>query len=324
MTAINTVAGTIPAESLGKTLVHEHIIASFAGWECDALARPYDREKIVKISMARVGPVKDFGVKSIVDATPIDLGRDIDVMKEVSEKLGINVICSTGMYTEDMGKYAYYRQRNNGKVDNMAKEMCDTFLHEITQGIGKSGIKAGAIKVATGLKMISDCEMATLKAAAWAQKKTGVPIITHTEAGTMGPDQLDILLSEGANPVKIMCGHMCGNPSIPYQETVLKRGTYISFDRFGIEAILPDSTRTATLVSLLKKGYADRIMLSHDCIGCTMGRGGSTLEERDSSLWANWTFTTIFCNILPALKKAGITDRQIETMMVDNPRKLFS
>ena len=318
MTVINTVSGVIGPEALGLTLVHEHIIASFAGWDCDALARPYDIEKIVKICMTAVGPVKQFGVKSIIDATPIDLGRDMEVMKQVSDKLELNIICSTGMYTEDMGKYAYFKHRSKNQGEDMAAEIYDTFLYEITRGIGKTGVKAGVIKVATGLNKISDCEMATLKAAARAQKETGVPIITHTEAGTMGPEQVDVLLAEGADPEKIMCGHMCGNRSIPYQESV-----YISFDRFGIEAIMPDAVRTATLISLLGMGYAGRVMLSHDRIGCTLGRGGAVSEEK-RKLWENWTFTTIFRNIIPALKQAGVTDQQINTMMVENPRKLLS
>jgi phosphotriesterase-related protein len=322
MAAINTVLGAISPDALGLTLAHEHIIAGYSGWECDALSRPFDRNKIVKICLKALEPVKQFGVKSIIDATPIDLGRDVEVMKEVSEKLGINIICSTGMYTNDLGKWAYYKHRSRNKIGDIATELYDTYLSELTKGVGTTGIKAGVIKVATGLRNISDCELASLKAAARAQKETGAPIISHTEGGTMGPEQVDVLVSEGANPKKIMCGHMCGNGSTEYQLAVLKRGVNVSFDRFGIEMIMPDAVRTATLIGLLGLGYADRILISHDYIGCGLGRGG-VMPEEGRKLLANWSYTHIFRNIIPALKKAGITEQQINMMTVENPKKLL-
>ena len=106
-------------------------------------------------------PVKQYGVASIIDATPIDLGRDVEVMKQVSEKLRVNIICSTGMYTEELGKWAYYKQRSRNRIGDPAVELYDTYLREITAGIGATGAKAGVIKVATGLKNIGPCEMAS-------------------------------------------------------------------------------------------------------------------------------------------------------------------
>lgn len=322
MNLINTVLGQIDVEKLGKTLVHEHIVGGYPGWECDALARPYDRKKIVSVCVKNVEPVKEYGIQSIIDATPIDLSRDVQVLKEVSEILRINIICATGMYMEELGKWAYLKQRSRSGVGDMAQELYDTYMHELTVGIKDTGIKAGVIKVATGFNNISECEMASLKAAARAQKATGVPIVTHTENGTMGPEQLDVLLKEGVDPLKIMCGHMCCNSSIEYQLEVLKRKTFIAFDRFGVEAIMPDEVRKIMLVGLIGSGYADRIMLSQDCFGCGFGRGGILPENRKRKL-QNWTYTNIFRNILPALRAAGITEEQINQMMVENPRRLF-
>jgi phosphotriesterase-related protein len=323
MSKINTVLGPILPEDLGLTLVHEHIISGFPGWECDPLSRPYNREIIVKVCLRALEPVKTYGVNSIIDATPIDLSRDVDVLKDVSEKLQINVVCATGRYTEGMGKWTYLKQRSASKVGDMRAELYEGFMHEISRGIGQSGVKAGVIKVATGLGHISSCEEAVLRAAAQASKETGVPIITHTEGGTMGPEQAELLTAEGVNPKSIMVGHMCGNPSLQYQTSVLSKGVFIAFDRFGIELFLPDKVRIATLVGLLAIGYADRIMLSQDFIGCGFGRGGTLPEERRQMV-ANWSFTNIFRNIIPALKQAGITDEQIRTMMVTNPKRLLS
>ncbi len=91
MTKINTVLGPIEPESLGLTLPHEHIVAAYPGWECDSLARPYNSEKILGACLKNLEPVKQYGVKSIIDATPVDLSRNVDIMKEVSEKLQIHI-----------------------------------------------------------------------------------------------------------------------------------------------------------------------------------------------------------------------------------------
>jgi phosphotriesterase-related protein len=323
MVKINTVLGPIDPESLGLTLAHEHIIAGYPGWECDPLARPYNREKMVDVCLRSLEPAKTCGVNAVIDATPIDLSRDVDVMRNVSEKLQIHIVCSTGRYMESEGKWMYLRQREKSKIGDMKTELYEGFMKELTYGIGQSGIKPGVIKVASGLNCISPCEEATLRAAAQASKETGTPIITHTEYGTMGPEQADLLIGEGASPQKIMIGHMCGNPSLDYQKDVLSRGVYIAFDRFGLDMFVPDQVRIATLIGLLGMGYADRIMMSQDFIACGYGRGGRPPEEEIKKV-INWSFTNIFRNIIPALKKAGISDDQVNAMTIDNPKHFLS
>ncbi|MFX1236767.1 MAG: phosphotriesterase, partial [Promethearchaeota archaeon] len=289
----------------------------------DPLARPYDREKIVDVCIRNLEPVKAYGVNTIIDATPIDLSRDVEVMREVSKKLGINIICSTGRYTEKLGKWTYFHLRQRDKIGDMKTELYEGFIQELNHGVGKTGIKPSLIKVATGLNQISACEDATLRAAAQASKETGTPITTHTEDGTMGPEQADLLINEGVNPRKIMIGHMCGNTSLEYQTEVLKKGVYIAFDRFGIEMIVPDQARITTLIALLEMGYGDRLMISQDFIGCGHGRGGRLPEEQMKTI-INWSYTNIFRNIIPTLKKAGISDSQIKTMTNDNPRRFLN
>lgn len=178
MKKINTVLGPISPEDLGLTLVHEHISVGFPGWECDPLSRPYDRETMARRSLKSLEQVKAYGVQSIIDATPADLNRDVDLLKEVSEKLRINIICATGRYTEDMGKWAYLKQRMKSRIGDMQTELYEGFMQDITQGIGPSAVKPGVIKVATGLNTISPLEEALLRAAARAAKETGLPIIT--------------------------------------------------------------------------------------------------------------------------------------------------
>jgi phosphotriesterase-related protein len=323
MNKINTVLGPIAPDRLGVTLAHEHIISGYPGWECDPLSRPYDRDKMVKVCLRVLEPVKAYGVNSIIDATPIDLSRDVDAVKEVSEKLQLNIVCATGRYMESEGKWSYLRMRSASKIGDMKQELYEGFMQEITNGIGPSAIKPGIIKVATGLHSISPREDAALRAAAQASKETGIPIITHTESGTMGPEQADLLLGEGVKPQNIMIGHMCGNSSMRYQLDVLNKGVNIAFDRFGLDIFMPDKVRVATLMGLLGSGHANRIMMSQDFTACGYGRGG-VLPEEERQKTPNWSFTNIFQNIIPALKQGGISDQQIKMMTVDNPRRLLS
>jgi phosphotriesterase-related protein len=158
-----------------------------------------------------------------------------------------------------------------------------------------------------------------LRAAARAQKETGVPIITHTEEGTTGPEQADLLIAEGASSERIMIDHICGSADLKYHTTVLGKGVYIAFDRFGVEVLMP-TLRKACLLGLISMGYAKRIMLSHDSLVQWLGR---PLPEFLAAFLANWFPTHLFKNIIHDLKKAGVSDEHINMMLISNPRRLF-
>jgi phosphotriesterase-related protein len=320
MATVNTVLGPVAADDLGATLMHEHLVLGHPGWECDALAAPYDRDVIANVCSKALEEAKAYGLKTMVDASPIDLSRDVELARMVSERTGVNIIVATGMYMEAMGKSAYFRFR--GPMADTTAEMCETFVKEITQGIGDSGIKAGVIKVATGHGQITSYEERVLRAAARAQKETGVPIITHTEAGTMGPEQADMLISEGADPGRIVIGHIGGNANLQYHTSVLERGVYVAFDRLGVDVLFPDTLRKACIIGLVGIGYAGRIMLSHDHSPYWLGRSAE-MPDIAKALAPNWSYSHVFRDIVPALREAGVSDEKIDSMLVGNPRRLF-
>ncbi|MRR08227.1 MAG: phosphotriesterase-related protein, partial [Deltaproteobacteria bacterium] len=277
MSKINTVLGPISPEQLGTTLVHEHCTIGFSGWECDPLPGGLSRAEIIDDCVQALVPARDLGLRSIIEATPPDLGRDVEIMKIVSERTGVHIICSTGRYTEEYGRWAYLKQRDRLGAGAMQSELYDAFMYEITIGIGRSGVRAGAIKVATSQNKMSPCEEAVLAAAARASRETGVPVITHTEAGTLGTEQAKFLLSEGAAPGRIMIGHMCDNLGSDYQtdqQEILKTGISMAYDRFGLEVYIKDEQRIDALARLIKAGHAEKIMISHDYVGASLGRGG--------------------------------------------------
>lgn len=320
----NTVMGPVSPEKLGSTLVHEHFIFNYPGWYADASIAPYNRDEAYKVCMEVIKTAQAAGINTIIDATPNDAAlRDPELFKELSEKTGFNIIVSTGLYTEHGGAPGYFKERVVFGKD-ISKMMAELFIKEITEGIGKSGVKAGVIKVGSGPKM-TDYEKAVHKAAAVAQKATGVPIITHTEGPTGGLEQADFLIAAGADPKKIMIGHVSNSKDINYHKAILARGVNIGFDRLGLTLLTDDKAAVKNIAELCKTGYAGKIMLSHDTCNFWPGRPlTADLPPAVAKALANWKVDYISKNILPALKAEGVTDEQIQQMLVGNPQKLFA
>ena len=109
MAKINTVLGTLPADQMGPTLMHEHMVLAYPGWEQDALALPVDLKELASDCAQAMGEVKQYGIKTVVDATPCDLWRNIELDRMVAEKTGLNIICATGIYFEAEGMPAYLK-----------------------------------------------------------------------------------------------------------------------------------------------------------------------------------------------------------------------
>jgi phosphotriesterase-related protein len=314
MKQVQTVLGPVPIEQLGVTLMHEHLVIGWPGWIFDPLAR-FDRMKVASQLINRLHELKSLGVSTFVDPCPIELGRNPELAAEVAEATGMNIICATGLYTNRLGIPVYFRQRT---VD----EIAEIFARELTEGIGSSGIRAGLIKCATGLREITRHEEKCLRAAGRAHKVTGAPILTHTESATMGNEQLDILASEGVDFGRVIIGHSCGTANLEYHLGLLDRGAFLGFDRFGLEAVFPDRLRIATLAGLLAIGYAKQIVLSHDYVGCFLGRSMFRTAESRQGL-AKWGYTHLFKEVLPKLRAIGVGEAQIQTMMVENPQRFF-
>ncbi len=318
---INSVLGPISPDKLGTTLVHEHFVFAYPGWFADDTMAPVDAKAIFKTDLAVIKTAQKYGIKTIIDATTNDVGgRDPILYKKLAKKTGINIICSTGLYTEHEGSPAYWTTKAIWGMD-ISKMMSELFIKEITQGIGKTGVKAGVIKIGSGPKM-SAYETAVHKAAVVAQKATGVPIITHTEGPTGGVEQADLLLAEGANPKKVMIGHVSNSKDIEYHKAILAKGVYIAFDRIGLDIITPFDVNVKNVSELCKQGYAKQIMLSHDTVNVWLGRQ-TVLPDKFLPAFANWRIDHISKEFIPALKAEGVTDEQVKTMMVDNPRNLF-
>ena len=318
MPNINTVKGSIESAGLGTTLMHEHVFILTPEIAQNFPKDWGNEEQRITEAITRMNELKSRGVDSIVDLTVIGLGRYIPRIKRVAEKTGINIIAATGVYTyNDVPMYFHFR--GPGTVLGGPELMTEMFVRDIEEGIADTGVKASILKCATDQQGVTPGVERVLRAVAKAHRKTGVPISTHTHAHSQrGLDQQQIFEQEGVDLSRVIIGHSGDTTDLDYLETVISKGSYIGMDRFGIDTILSFEDRVSTVARMCERGHAGKMVLSHDA-ACF----SDWLPEAVYTMMPNWHYLHIHNDVIPALKQRGVTDDQISTMLVDNPRKIF-
>ncbi len=325
-----TVRGPIDSEALGRVLVHEHVQISYAGEELDW--RPaLPRKERVERAVERMRQLAGQGVSTFVDPCPIELGRDPELLAEISERSGMNIVCATGFYHEDQaaGIPYYWRQR-------WPEEIADLLLHEISVGIGETGIRPGVIKIATG-DPVSRHERKVLEGAAMAAKESGLPVISHTENSRWGDVQQDILGEAGVDLNRCLIGHQDAQTELAPLEAIIRRGSYVGIDRIGMIRRVADDARADTVAALVGAGLADRVCLSQDHLCCLPAPRDPYWVPPDRVDWFNREVrpeleeemfgrphTYLFTDFLPRLEARGLSSAVVESLLVDNPRRLLT
>jgi phosphotriesterase-related protein len=308
---VETTAGPIDADALGRTLVHEHLMSASEAVR-EQFPHLYDREAEHERALDAVRSVMAHGVKTFVDPACMDLSRNAAWSKRVADETGINMVMCTGIYGLHYTFLPHHFQ--NRDEDYLA----DAFVHDIEEGIQGTDVKAAFLKCAADEPGITPDVEKVHRAIARASKRTGRPIMAHSRpASKTGLDQMRIFEDEGVDARKVQIAHTGDTDDLDHIEELLATGAWIGLDRFGIDLFLPDEKRIPTFVELVKRGYTDRIMLGQDAV--------ATLDwfppELVSQLAPNWTFTHLFEHILPAAKEGGVTDEQIAVMLDKNPKQ---
>lgn len=199
--------------------------------------------------------------------------------------------------------------------------MVEMFVRDLTEGIADTGIRAAILKCATDEPGVTPDVERVLRAVARAHVRTGAPISTHTDPTTeRGLDQQKIFLDEGVDLTKVIIGHSGDTDDLDYLQRVLDQGSYLGMDRFGLDNRLSFERRVQTVVDLIERGYADRLVLSHD----TSCHSDNFPADFRAEHLPNWRFGHISEDVLPALRDAGVTDQQIDTMLITTPQSIFA
>jgi phosphotriesterase-related protein len=307
---VNTVTGEIGSADLGWTLPHEHIVVAWDGTFLDSTL-DIDWPAIEAKAVRYCRQALDSGVKTIVDMTTIEMGRDANLLRRVSEASGLQIVCATGLFADAWGVPHYFRELAESDLTKI-------FVAELTSGIGRSGVRAGVIKLATGGRDLTPLEGKLLGAVAVAARETGAPVLTHTGYGALGDLQASRLIDMGVDPRRIVIGHSDVSANLRYHLRILRTGVSVGFDRIGLLRFMPDEIRAQCIASLIRMGHAGRLTMSLDCHVQWCGRG---LPEGDSEAERDYTYLAE--SFFPLLRAAGVDDQVVGQIMVDNVRHIF-
>jgi phosphotriesterase-related protein len=318
MGQVNTILGPVDAGALGVTLMHEHVFVLSpeiqqnwpTGW---------DEEAAVTNAVSRLNDLAAAGVQTIVDLTVVGLGRNIRLIKRVAEQVDVNIVVATGLYTYDSLPH-YFDYRGASMRPDGIDLLEEFFLGDIEDGISGTGVRPGVLKCATDKQGLTRGVERVLRAVAKVHRKTGLLISTHTDAPTeRGLDQQRVFESEGVDLSRVVIGHSGDSQDLEYLGTLLRAGSTLGMDRFGVNAYCPTAERIETVARLCEAGWADQMVLSHDA--------ACHIDWFDKEMLAagtpDWHYLHISKEILPRLRERGVTEAQIQSMLVDAPRRLL-
>ncbi len=315
-----TVLGAIDASELGFTLAHEHLSSApgvLERWPKDWGGR----QGLVTRAVDRLGVLGAAGVRTVVDLTPYDVGRDIRFLEEVSRQSGMNIIACTGQrFLPPSGRLAMPSRTIGG--------LAEFFKKEIDRGIDGTSIKAGVIKIGVGSNRPTSLEAVGLRAAARASKATGVPIRVHTHAAERpGEAVAAILEEEGLDPSRVSLDHSDDSGDLDFLSGMAKRGYSLGMDHLH-RGLLPDGKpsfdrRAECIKAMIDAGFAGKLFLSTDSMF-----GGSLLPEETREWRENLDppegMLFVAHNLLPRLREMGVTNQHIQVMTVENPQAFFA
>jgi len=307
MATIQSATGPIDTSDLGFTLTHEHVSVGSPAVRQQFPDR-YDRDAVLETAAGNLTAAREAGVRTVVDLTPLNLGRDAALIREASERSGVQIIVATGIYYPPDVGLAFVP----------TDEIAELFIREIESGIQDTGIRAGVIKCATEPEMTA-FNRRSVRAAARAHRRTGVPIGTHTyPENRTGLQQLGVFEQEGVDLGRVIIGHSDDSDDIGYLEEIIGAGAYLGMDRIGLPTPRTNEQRADMVTALVERGYANRVCLSHDA-GVMDG-----LSEADKAAqMPDWRFTFIPREFSSMLRERGVGDEAIEQMTVGNPRAIF-
>jgi phosphotriesterase-related protein len=315
MSTVETVQGRIDASEMGVTLIHEHV-----RFRDEAVAENwpgrYDDQAEFGAAVDAVSAAKAHGVTFIVDPTAMFGGRDVRFIKRVSDATGVNLAFCTGIYTYDFLPH-YFENRD-------ADQIAEHFVADLTQGTQGTELKAAFLKCAADAAGVTENVEKVHRACARASVQTGAPIMAHSmpAVGT-GPRQVEILFEEGVAPEKIQIAHCGDSPDVEYIQGLLDQGVYVGLDRYGLDMFLPIDQRNAVTAELLRRGHAERIVISQDhCASIDWFPLEVQEQLMNSPAIHNWSFTLIFEEVIPWLREQGVMDDAVfDTVFVQNPAR---
>ena len=304
--SIQTVSGAVDADRLGVTLMHEHVMVDFIGADRVSASR-YDQDLVFKTVLPHLRQLRDLGCETLVECTPAFLGRDARLLRRLSDAAAVRILTNTGYYGAAKDKHLPPHA-----FTETAGQLAARWIREVEQGVDDTGIKPAFMKIGVDEAPLSQVDAKLVHAAALTWRQTGLPIASHTTTGSAALQELDLLEQAGAPLSAFIWVHAHAERDVAWHLRAASRGAWIEFD-----GVAPDSVeRHVDLVKRMKdNGRLGQVLVSHDAGWYHVGEpGGGQFRPYD----------TLFTRFVPALKAAGVSDGDVQALLVDNPRRALS
>lgn len=304
---VRTVTGPIPTRELGVTLMHEHVVTDLRS---PSERRPgdYDRDDAIRISRPYLEELLSTGAKTLVEPTPIWIGRDARALRTLSEESGLHIVCATGIYGAAGQRFIPDFAR-----EESAEQLAERYLREIVQGIGRSGVRPGIIKTgvnpATPLPAV---ERKLVQAAALASRRSGLPLASHTGPAAAAQEQLKILDAIGLPPESFIWVHAQNERNHENRRALAAQGVWVELD-----GISPKSAawHLECLKELAYAGFLDQVLISQDA-------GWYRPGAKRGSRFRGYTF--ILGTFVPMLRSAGFATAEVDRLLITNPARALA
>ena len=324
MTTVQTIRGPVDSAELGPTYMHEHVFVLDADVQQNYPAEWGSEDARVDDAVVKLKALAAQGIRTIVDPTVIGLGRYIPRIQRIAERVPeLNIVAATGCYTYDQVPFFFYH-RDPAVYAALGSDepdpMITMFTDDIVNGITGTGVKAAFLKCAIDEKGLTGGVERVMRAVARTHRATGVPITVHTHPGTQTGLVVKQVMcdEEGVDATRVVLGHTGDSGDADHLSALADQGFILGMDRFGLNVGTTAEARADILIEMCRRGYADRMVLSHDT-SCYL----DMVDPRIVQMMTTWTYLYIHDEVLPYIRERGVTDAQIETMLVENPRRYF-
>lgn len=318
MATIPTVTGTVEHTDLGRTLVHEHIFV--LGEEFRENYADWDEEQRVADAVRDLNELAGLGVDTIMDPTVLGLGRYLPRIQRIAAEVELNILVATGLYTYNEIPFQFH-YTGPGLLFDVPEPLTEMFVQDLTTGIADTGVRAAFLKCAIEEQGLTPGVERVMRAVGQAHAQTGAPITVHTNPHTeSGLVAQRVLGEEGVDLSKVVIGHSGDSTDLDYLTRLAEAGSLLGMDRFGLDVLLPFDQRVDTIVELVRRGFVESVVIAHDA-SCQIDWFPPGAKE---AVVPRWNYRHISEDVIPALLERGLSEGDVETILVDNPRRHFA
>jgi phosphotriesterase-related protein len=323
MPQVETARGPVDTAELGPTLMHEHIFTLTADVQQNYPQEWGSEDERVEDAVAKLTSLHGLGIRTIVDPTVVGLGRYVPRIARIAAQVEINIVVATGLYTyKDVPFFFEHRGPALDAVlgTSVPDPMVDMFVGDIQEGIAGTGVKAGLLKCAIDSPGLTPGVERVMRAVAKAHEQTGTPVTVHTHPGSQQGMTVKRVLCEegGVDPGRVVLGHSGDTTDVDHLTELAEAGFVLGMDRFGINLATTFEARADTVVEMCRRGFAGSMVLSQDA-SCYI----DWLDPGVMAFLPQWHYEHISREVVPYLLEHGVTQEQVDAMLVDNPRRYF-